>query len=702
MPFIDTPQGRFEGTQAQIDAYKAALNPTQRTITPTTPDDSPDRTTGADFMTRLGASFKMTPSGKLEFMKHAYGDGNVMQDEKGEFLFRNDKRERWKQFDEKGVTLADLADFGGDAPGLVLSTLGGAAGTAVAPGPGSVAGAAGGAALGDIVKQGISGVLPGSDQMSLGERALSTGIDAALGAGSQFLGNKAMALRDLVRPHNIVANSATKAENTLYAAEGAQLSASTGIPLSFAQETGSRAGTTVEGMARRNPVSADSFATFDRLQTGKAVERIKGIMDDIHSSEVGDVNLGQSAQRSFDNLWDRLISQRRGAAARDFGAVDKLSNGSRVIPTTNTQSAIDDLIKEMDVPGGGDATAALVNRLKSVKSQLGGIPRSDQKVLLVDAEGKPLITQGPPEKLMTAEELNRLLQIYGKAASGNATIFQDLDKAQQRFVAGRIHNALTQDMDAAASSGIADQQVAGALKQARDNYAKNSAALGTVEESIIGRYFGNVSYERTPERIADAITRMKPTEIRSTLGILKTSDPEITDKTARYFLEKALDAAAPPPSAAQGGAVKFTASRFLSALPDDATQQVLFGGRPAQGELAKVAKVLERVADRPMEGSPTAPLMMAWDLAKGLFTLNPTALAGIPVSILAPRAIARAALTPQGRQALITVSRTGKPTTEALHAAQYLAALNAKEGLQDTNAAIAAVPNTVVPGDAAR
>lgn len=681
--------------KAMLDEAKAGKTaPRKDVVTPNRPVsefEAADTTTGAGFMTRFGASFKMTPEGKVGYLKHKYGDQNVLVDEKGNIYFRPKSGGRLTLFDEKDVSLADLADFAGDVPGVVMSAIGGTAGTAATPGAGNVAGAALGALVGNQAKQAISAMLPGDDNMSSGDRLMSMGTDAAMGGASQFGVNKMIGLRDLTRPGNIVARSAQRAEATPFAREGRQLSTDTGIPLSFAQETGSRAGTAVEGMARRNPVSADSFASFDRLQTDKAVQRIRGIMDDIHADEVGDVSLGQAAQRGFDNLWDRLVTTRRDQAARDFAEVTRLGGKEVLLPVSGTKKKMLELAGEFDVPGGGDATAKLARQIKAAADEIG--------------------------LAVTPNQFNRLLQIYGKASAGKGTIFADLDSAQQRYLAGQIHSALTRDLDGAVAAGERIREaptgdalrrfarnpeqvaaktergdVAAALKAARDNYAQNSGKMGEVGDSVIGRYFGNVGYERTPERVADMITKMKPTEIRATLGILSKADPDIADKTARHFIERALEKAAPPPSAAQGGAVKFTASRFLSALPDDATQAALFGGKPAQGELAKVAKVLERVSDRPMEGSPTAPIMMAWDLAKGLFTLNPQALAGLPVAVLAPRTIAKAALTPQGRQALITVSSTGKPTRTVTMAASYLAALNAREAGQDVDAAIAATP----------
>lgn len=625
--------------------------------------ESADTTTGADFMTRLGASFKMTPEGKVNYLRHRYGPQNVALDEKGNVFFRPKDGGRLTLFDEKDVSLSDLADFAGDVPGVVLSALGATAGGMTTGGPGSVPGAAAGAAAGNAIKQAFGAMIPGDENMTPLSRVGSMATDAAMGAGTQFGVNKLMSLRDLTRPKNLLARSAQNAQATPQAVEGRALVQDTGIPMTFAQETGDRTSAALEGMARRSPVAADDFAKFDQLQTGKAVERIKSIMDDIHRDEVGDVSLGQSVQRAFDKVWDNVVAQRRTQAAKDFAEVTKLGGKEALIPVQATKQRLLDLAKEFDVPGGGDASAALAKQIKAAASDFG--------------------------MMVSPDQMNRLLQIYGKAMAGKGTIFKDLDTAQQRYLAGQVHKALTADLDTAAANPLLGK-ASEALKVARDNYAANSAKISEVGDSVVGRYFGNVGYERTPERVADTISKMKPTEIRATLGILTRADPEIADKTARHFLERALDASKPAVTQSAGGQVKFSAAKFLNALPDENVQVALFGGKPAMGELKKVANVLERVADQPMAGSPTAPMLMAWDMAKGLFTLNPRAIAGLPAAVLAPKAIARAALTPQGRQALITVATTEKPTKVALGAISYLTAMNVREANQDVDAAIAA------------
>ena len=113
-------------------------------------------------------------------------------------------------------------------------------------------------------------------------------------------------------------------------------------------------------------------------------------------------------------------------------------------------------------------------------------------------------------------------------------------------------------------------------------------------------------------------------------------------------------------------------------MPEGTKFDVLYGSSNARNELKLVGEALERIAYRGFtEGSPTAPLLMAWDTAKRVFTIQ--GLAGLPAAIVAPKTVARAALTPEGRRALITLGRYDRPTESVVRAAAYLAGLASKE-----------------------
>jgi hypothetical protein len=277
--------------------------------------------------------------------------------------------------------------------------------------------------------------------------------------------------------------------------------------------------------------------------------------------------------------------------------------------------------------------------------------------------------------MLGATESQRLLQIYGDAARGSGAIFKDLDTGQQRLIAGRLKDALLRDMDEAVDSGGHSGQVATALKTARDNYRSNSTAINGLEKSVLGRLFGS-DYDKAPERVAATVRNMKPTELRQSFKILSDADPETTQTVKRYLVEDALNAAghnptsgAPQPQVA--GETMFSAPKFLNAIRKSSVWSTF---TPAERQGMETAvRDLERVAFRAgTDGSPTAPLQFAWEVAKavtgGAFALNPVQVAKSVASVLVPNKIAKAITTPEGQRALRTV-RIARPNSSAAMAA---------------------------------
>jgi hypothetical protein len=506
----------------------------------------------------------------------------------------------------------------------------------------------------------VGGSVAGGGANTLRNAAI-TGISAITGATGEQLGGTVgkaggailPAIVDLALtfgrniPKNIVARRVRANESTPYAARGKEISERTGINFSLGQETGDEATMLVEGMARKNPFSAKEFQQFGARQVGQSVQRLNKIMDDITPEKVGDIRLGTTVNNAFDAAVNGAIRVRRSQAAKDFGEVAAAAGDSKVVGTSKLVGKIDELINEFDVPGGGDATATLVNRLKSMKNGL--------------------------EEGLTANQTNRLLQVYTNASAGKGQIFKDLDTAQQRLISGRLKDALLGDLDEAATA-----QYGGAprlLAIARDNYRANSAAISKLEESVLGRYLGG---DRSPERVADFITKAKPSELKQTLDIVNKADPATLPATRRYFIEKAIENAVLPPSQRNPSAPSFSAAKFIDAMPEGTKFEVVFGSSNARGELKMVGEALERIAYRGFtEGSPTAPLLMAWDAAKKVFTIQ--GLAGMPAAVIAPKTVAKASLTPEGRRALITLGRYDSANQSVVRSAAYLAGLASAE-----------------------
>lgn len=210
---------------------------------------------GAPAWDRFLAGFKSGPEGRLNFYKKRYGEPNVRLSPGGEIEFYKPQTKQWHQVDEKGMSWADLADFGGDIPellGMVAAPLmrGPQAAktlTRIATSPG------GGAAAGNIGRQMVGKSLPGEDQFSVGDvtKAGIGGELASLGSGP----TQALA-RARINPAGMAEGWLSKrlreAGRTETAQEGRDLVQQTGFPLNLAEITDDPVVKTMLGFAHRS------------------------------------------------------------------------------------------------------------------------------------------------------------------------------------------------------------------------------------------------------------------------------------------------------------------------------------------------------------------------------------------------------------------------------------------------------------------
>lgn len=620
---------------------------------------------------RAGLSVKITPEGKTSYLQSMYGPENVHVLDNGSAFVKN-KEGQWAQVDEPAFTAGDLADIAGPALEAIPASI---AGVMTA----SPVGAGVGGAAGSLLRQAVSSSLPGSDEMSVADRVQMPFVDALIAAGTQGAVNGAFRGVDWAKPRNMVARHVQKQQKTQFAKEGADLN-KVG-PLTMGQETGSRALLMSEGVARQMPSSADDVFKFDQFQLSSAVGKLDGLLQSFRKGMgEGADTVGSKISTTYKGAVDKVLKIRRMQADVDFGEVSKLSGNSRILPTNNTTSELDRIIADLDVPGGGDATASLVSRIKSLRSKLVGTPEKTVSGSIVSTDGKPILSETIPAQSakVSANQMNRLLQIYGSASKGTAQLFKDIDKAQQRGIATRLFVALQRDLDEAADT-MGEGSVATALKKARDNYRANSQGLGKLEETVIGRMLDS-NVPPAPEAIANKFMSMHPSEIRAVVSVLKQADQSSVDSVKRYMLEEIMRKSAPSSSAQTANGIAFSGAKFNTELSKQVGRMKEIYTLSEINQISMVSKYLGRLTDRAgMQGSQTGPFLMVWDAIKGSFSLNPIALGKTTATFLAPRHIAKAMTTPEGRKALLTLSTTTKPTKGAVAAATYLGTLIATD-----------------------
>ena len=625
-----------------------------------------DTNTGAPFKQRAAASVKMTPQGKVGYLRSIYGDQNVATREDGQIFYRKPGVAKWTQFDEPGMTLSDLADMTGGATEAVPAI--GAGMMTANP----LAVGLGGAA-GNAMRQGISAALPGNDQMTPMQRAASVGIAGGTAGLAQGGANLLSRGFDYLRPHNLVARRLQRGTQSDVGRRGAQLEREMGNNFRFTpgQKSGGRGQLMLEGLARRHPASADMVAKFDISQAEKATARMTKLMDDLARDRPGPITVGFRVRSAYDNALNAARKARTAQASSDIQKLTEVSGDQPVFALNNLVKEIDDLVNQYHTPVGGDTANRTVKALMELRRQITGSPPGAGAVERgMVPHGQP---SGQPPLTLTPRQFQRTLEIYGKAARGDANILRDIDSAStNRTINQKLFSALQRDLDSAANAEGVTGETAAALKAFRDHYRANSEQIDALGNNVLGRLFGTKTAP-PPEKVADSFLKMKPSEIQMVRPIIEKADPEAMQAVKYHMLSSAMDNAVPSGSGAKAGFPPISPAKFNSFL-NKHKDQFLSTFKPA--ELVQVKRIYEtmgRLADRGgSEGSPTAPLQFALDLAKGMVSVNPIDTVRAGVMVLGPRKIARAMTTDQGRRALLTVMHTKKPTRASIAAAGYL------------------------------
>lgn len=613
-----------------------------------------DTTSGASFGARAGAAVKVTPAGRLNFVR-AQLDEEAYEHPTLGIIYKDPKTGRPTLFDESGFSLRDMT---ADAAGAALET---APLLFSSANPMTAAGlAAGGSAL----RQGVSEALPGDDEISLAGRVGLAGSSALMGGAGQAVVNRGAAALDAVSPRNLTAGFLNKQMNAPIGKRAARLQREIGEPLTIGQATGSRAALTMEGLLRRHPMSADTVLRADMSQLAAAEKALSRVLDDL-GKPLGAEGVGGRIETAFKGAVDAAVNARKSLSKADFAAVDAASRGGAIFDLRNTRAALDDLIQQFDVPGGGDATASLVGRLRSVRDELSGTIKPSQ--------------------------MQRLMQVYGSTARGSGRVFMDIDSAQQRMIAGRVMSALGRDLDGAVTNPLpgVSSDTAEALVRARSNWRAASQAIDELEGTTLGRMF-NSSSPPAPERIAQTFLSMPPSQIRQSVAVLDKVDPSVMNDVRRFMLEDALQRSQSTgvnmPEAV-GNIVKtsgaITSPRKFNSYMQRQGDRMLaaFRGNPdAIVQIKRINEYMSRLADRAgTDGSPTAPLMLAWDAAKGLFFSPATSGVLGAAMLIGPRHLAKAMTTEQGRRALLTVTRTSARTKARAEAMAFLGGVFARD-----------------------
>lgn len=622
------------------------INRPQMRATPGTPLNPIMPRTEAPLLHRLGAGFRISEQGKLNYYAGLYGKENTGVDKAGNIMIRQSPDEPWRMANKPGFTAGDVAEYvaplGVDVAATALNPLAGAPrlGMRMA-GSGLTAG--GGALARNL---GVSPLLPGDPGATAGEIAADVGMSMAGAAGGDVLSAGLTRLRPTEAAKRFAQNRIGK----MSPAERVEARRASEItPLTPGQFTGDRGTLMLEGMLRRHPGSSQIMKGMDEQQLRDIWGRMGGLLDRVADEGLSSEALGARIGQTFDDLMGNLRNVRSTNARRLFNAPE-LKGAGPVIPADETARTIDSLIDEFDSKLVG--APEIVSKLKSMRGAV------------TNAAGDVA-----PQ---TPQEIQKAMSLYGQMLQG-AGVWKDIDRGQQRAIAARLMRALEADLDNATEAGLS-APAASALRTARSQYKIDSQAINEIRDSVIGRMMGRTAPgARSPERIAEGFMRMRPGEVRNAMRILGQESPEFVQTVKRSALEQAMERSVDKAKVATSriestpllGAADdaWSPAKLLSALKDTNIREVLDADESMQ--LGTIMRSLERVANREGEGSPTAGLQWAMEIMSHLATggaqviTDPRAVARTFGSLFAARNIAKVLADPDGRKALLNVTAIG-------------------------------------------
>lgn len=568
------------------------------------------------------------------------------------------------------------------------------------------------------------------------DKGVQTTVGGAFGAGTNLGLRGAGGLIERLMPSNIpkqAQNASARLMNRInkkanasdFAAEGERLAQATGVGLTPAQVSGSKAGNMLENAARQSFHSRDLAFQGDAARIQQLADHFDNVIARVSSQEVSPALAGQQVQTATRKLVRSLEDWRSKVASEDYGRLREMVKDAGPIEPKATHALLTEIAAEAEGVGtpGADALArfarkqlantnpaardALTDIDKAVLSHFGGTKNLTGDALAAAERMSP----GIGERLRAGagisapaqgslEKLFELRSYLSKVSSGQAKISGE---NQDRRLAARLLQTIDEDLETAGEQIGGD--VGKMLKLANARYRELSKQIDSVKGSPLGKALGEdfagalqtgEFNSLAPEKIFERVSRLKPTELGVVRGLLEKDQPKAWKTLRAAVLQDAVEKAKQMPATAGANTPVLRPSMLVKNLEDRKRLKALFD----EDELKQIydgLDVARRLSD--MTGFNTSGTAGMAELLK--FVNSPLGaaahLVAEPISGgtrlategMGSRAIARIMNSADGRRGLIELERLQKLPRGAAKAREVAAYL----------AALAAEPDTHEPGE---
>lgn len=565
-----------------------------------------------------------------------------------------------------------------------------------------------------------------------GENFLSGKLKQALfgagaGAGLSGLASGVGSLAENLLPANAVKQVLNyyngKANAAPFAQEGEALAAKTGVDLTPAQVSGSKAMSMAENAARQSVHSRDLAFEGDQRRVQQLSDYFEKLIGQHTVRDASSATAGAEIQGASQRLIKGLEDFRGKQAAQDFGEVRKLTaNATDPIEFTGTADALKALHAEHGAVGtpASDKIAAFARKqLDNVSPKASGLTDADKQVMgqlgvkgfapadlanvnpqaLAMAEkaspgiGQRIQQEAIPSAAPAEGNLDKLMRLrshLSKVAGGNASIGGD---REDRMIARQLLGTIDQDIEN--SAGKVGGDLGGALKQANARYREASQQIDSVHAGPLGKILGKDvagAFQSgdfntvAPETVMERLGKLKPSEVSVVRGMLEKDQPQAWKTFRAHMLQDALEKAQAQAPSNGANTLALQPNVLVKSLADKKRLEAVFDPAELQA-IQHGVDVARRLSDKTgYNFSGTAGQSEILNLLNnplgGLKTMGNIGLgkvAQLATKGLGARQVAQVMNDADGRAALLQISRLPPGSAAAREASARVAAILATQ-----------------------
>ena len=408
-------------------------------------------------------------------------------------------------------------------------------------------------------------------------------------------------------------------------------------------ETGSRRAAAAESVVLKSSAVDKALNELTRIQN-EAVKGVETIGAGMRKQPMSPHKAGVALFTDHIKLETKLTRDLEETAAVRFGRIrDNFGDLPMINYGSTKKTLLDEAATQID---SGNFSAA--RSLRKMADNLG----DDSK---------------------TIEAVLNYRKIMARNARGVGTI-AGLGREDTSAIASKIVKSVNDDiLEAGTRSGNVDLQTE--LKAADNAYREGYDALRAARQSTIGKIVnvrapskGVESINKRarlmaepslpPEKIAEKVSKMQPSEFRNTMAQLRTVDPMVDQRIGRYLIDDAMNKAKIGGQRMETEATHDMTKLYDSLKDNNAFHAIRDKGKRDEAEV--IMKWIARSADRIGGGAPIDPLRQATKTAMSTATLSvPFVIQAAGTIGLAPL-MERALFTEAGRRSMRTIMKYPK------------------------------------------